>query len=142
MSFPEAHVIFCDDVRREDNGKLLILGTYLAGMHAQFLHPPVSYPRLTIMVFARWRNRDEQEPVVIETRLSNQPEVFSRTEIDPLSLADEINSPIGRGVLMTAFLDGLPLTDGAALEVHLTVAGETRLIGWMPFTVQKLINGT
>jgi hypothetical protein len=50
MPISARYVIVCDDVRREDNGKLIILGMYLPDMTVQQI--PFPMPTLTFLVNA------------------------------------------------------------------------------------------
>lgn len=47
MSITHTHTIICDDVRREDNGKLIVLGMYMGTITVPML--PFTFPTLTVL---------------------------------------------------------------------------------------------
>jgi hypothetical protein len=63
-SSPSGYTIFCDDIRKEDNGKLLFIGTYLADMTVAG-SLPVLLPSFCMMVRYWERPTDPEESVEI-----------------------------------------------------------------------------
>jgi hypothetical protein len=62
---PGGHTIFCDDIRKEDNGKLIFIGVYLGEMI--FPDPPPFYlPTFTAFVTYRESIGEGKEPVMIK----------------------------------------------------------------------------
>jgi hypothetical protein len=62
-STPYGYTIFCDDVRQEDNGKLLLIGVYAGVMFVPSF--PFAAPRLTFRVTYFERIQESTEPVQI-----------------------------------------------------------------------------
>lgn len=74
-SSPSGYTIFCDDIRSEDNGKLLFIGTYLSDMTVGGTLP-ILLPSFCMMVRYWERPTDPEEPVEIR--------VFSPGVVDPI----------------------------------------------------------
>ena len=62
ISTPRGHVIFCDDVRQENTGKLLYIGVYVDALviHSEF---PATIPALNFIITYIERPGESTEPV-------------------------------------------------------------------------------
>jgi hypothetical protein len=74
--------VLCDDVRREDNGKLMLIGLFELVAGAQY---PMSYPGMAVV--NRWCNG--QGEYLQKVRLVDQANtVIIETQESPVQLAD------------------------------------------------------
>ena len=62
---PFGYTIFCDEIRQENNGKLIYIGVYTGEM-LFYGPPPGVLPTFTAMVYYVERREDKREPVSIK----------------------------------------------------------------------------
>lgn len=71
-STPYGYTIFCDDIRQEDNGKLIYIGVYSGVMYApQF---PITVSALALRIFYFERPNESNEAVELRIYLPGQEE--------------------------------------------------------------------
>lgn len=103
-----AHTIFCDDIRHESSGKLIIVGMYGPELTVPSL--PTSLPDMRLMV--TFSTPEEQPFKSAEIRVSFRDEVLMTMELDVALSESPVERPsseeIGHGVMlvhqMAAFL--------------------------------------
>lgn len=69
---PSANTIFCDDIRREDNGKLLLIGMYVGGMTV--VGPAPHIPTLAMFLTYSEPRGCSEDAVRMEVLLSGKNE--------------------------------------------------------------------
>lgn len=120
--------IFCDDVRQEIGKKISLIGVY--GPNIVFrANPPVTYPRLCIVVWAWGELQDI--PTRMELHILAQPgelPLFSgalkRTETTPEDEAGRIAR-----IQTLIELSPLELKQPGRIEVRLDIGSETQVAG-------------
>jgi hypothetical protein len=93
-TMPSGFVIFCDDIRREVNGKITLVGVY-GGEMTIFGNAPASIPKLGIAI--RFRVDPATLPVTAAIRVTretaSETEVLLETPVEAGPLPDEFEFP-------------------------------------------------
>jgi hypothetical protein len=127
MSVRHTYTIICDDVRREDNGKLIILGMYMGTIVLQQL--PATLPTLTILSLFE---SDRPESWSWKLSVQTQSVERSRTVAEARGFA-QAQQP-GPGILPVKFV-GLTIDEEGAYNAVLEIDGQREPLAVIPFTV-------
>jgi hypothetical protein len=77
---PYGYTIFCDDLRREVNGKAIYIGVYAGAIVVPFV--PIGLTSLVAMVTYRERPGESTDPVVIKIFIPNNTEDNPSVTVD------------------------------------------------------------
>jgi len=116
--------LLCDDVRREDNGKLLFIGVYTPGIRAARL--PASIP---LCAFLIW---DVGAPGVHQFRLQLRNAETGVTLLDGQATMDVRNAGAG---YLTLKLGAIPFELPGAYQLLFMLDGDETPVGEHRFTV-------
>src|SRR5262249_11818710 len=88
---PFGHTIFCDDIRREINGKTTLVGVYSDDilLNAPL---PVMLPKLACSIIFYERPYESRDPLSVRLWLPEEPTPFVDQVVDPETL-QEFRSP-------------------------------------------------
>ena len=126
MSVTHKYTIICDDVRREDNGKLIVLGMYLGTITVPQL--PAILPSLTIVSLFQG-----ERPESWSWRLSIQNmERNNQVVVEARGFANVL-AP-GPGVMPVKFV-GVQFQQAGAYNVVLEVEGQREPLSIDPLTL-------
>lgn len=126
MAIEHTFTIVCDDIRREDNGKLIILGMYMGTLTVPML--PFLFPTLTIVSLFRG-DRPESWP----WRLSIQNLEHNNQVIAEARGFATIPAP-GPGVMPVKFAP-LQVTQAGAYNVVFEIEGQREPLAITPITI-------
>lgn len=126
MPITHDYTIVCDDVRREDNGKLLIMGMYMGTITIPML--PMVLPSLTVLSLFHG-DRPESFPWRLSIQnLENNHQVIAEAR----GFAN-VPAP-GPGVMPIKFA-GLQFTQAGAYNIVLERDGEREPLAITPITI-------
>lgn len=78
---PNGYTVFCDDIRREDSGKLILVGMYMGSLIVQGTLP-TTLPKFAFLVTYRERPGESSDPVKIRIFFPGSDEGAPDVEFD------------------------------------------------------------
>lgn len=78
---PNGYTVFCDDIRREDSGKLNLVGVYMGNLIVQGALP-TTLPKFAFLVIYRERPGESSDPVKIRIFYPGSDEDAPDVEMD------------------------------------------------------------
>lgn len=111
-----AHALYCDDVRRETSGKLTLVGVYGSDLVVDE-PPPVTIPKISVVVIARTLTNDRFDRLHLE--VLRDEELLVETDIKPPAKA---GAQSGEWMDVRAIVDvrSLHVTDDCVLRVRVS----------------------
>lgn len=126
MSVTHKYSIICDDVRREDNGKLIILGMYVGIIVVQSF--PVILPTFTVLTFF-----EDDRPGEWNWKASIQFQSLERNQtLGEVRGFAKINP--GQGVMPIKF-GGLRFDEKGLYNAVVEIEGQREPLAVLPFNV-------
>jgi len=126
MPVEHTYTIVCDDIRREDNGKLIVLGMYIGTLTVPML--PFVFPTLTVVSLFKG-----DKPESFSWRLSIQNLESNHQLVAEARGFATVPAP-GPGVMPVKFA-GLPVTQAGAYNIVFEIEGQREPLAITPITI-------
>lgn len=119
--------LVCDDIRREDNGKVMLIGVYVG----EILVP--AFPtELRLSVWSQWKSPSASaEPLVLDLKVELEGE-------KPLQAKGTVNGPLDEGddVFLTVFGVPVKATKPTTLKLSAKIGGTDD--GWRELARKRI----
>jgi hypothetical protein len=126
MPITHDYTIICDDVRREDNGKLIVLGMYMGTITVPML--PFVFPTLTVLSLFHGEKPESWSWRLSIQNLENNSQVIAEAR----GFAT-VPAP-GPGIMPVKFT-GLPITQAGAYQIVLEREGDREPLAFTPINI-------